>query len=303
MSERYLFTKACAKGALWLGGGTLALSVVADIAGGAFPEPNIYPIVVDHSNNSGMSTNFDLMLFESSKGISHNITPSKESSGTLFEDAAISPNKKYVAMDDNQPGVTGSIKIIDLDNGDTKNITAHLGYSAFSPTWSGDSRKIAYMGLLTTNFGIEPFISTINSDGSDNKILIEGANPSWSKTQDVIIFNTSISNPGLPYLWSMKSDGSQLTELGLLGKSPVFSPNGDSFAYIDAFSKSILISSLSGDEQNRGFLSPDNGLVHKIEWQQGELLVVTQILAQGREVNKYHLMNPVNGESREVVVK
>lgn len=97
-----------------------------------------------------------------------------------FPMLAVSPDGNSIVLEyfDNTPGGGQDIYVLKLDTGKVTNLTNKLDGYKYCPTWSPDSKKIAFT-LETTN---DLDIYVINADGSNMIELIEnGLWPSWQR--------------------------------------------------------------------------------------------------------------------------
>ncbi len=107
--------------------------------------------------------------------------------------------------------------VVDADGSNARKLTAEKGFSksAHSPSWSPDSKRIAYV------FGdmFEKDVWTVNADGSDAKNLTSSATyvstPRWSPDGSRIVFaqqdaikEDSATTFALEDLWTIGADGS-----------------------------------------------------------------------------------------------
>lgn len=76
-------------------------------------------------------------------------------------------------------------------------------------------------------------ISTVNSDGSDFTVYLEGESPKWNGSGSSIVFEKNISGSTNIFLLSLKDNSiTQLTSGTGYSGQPVWSPNGSHIAFI-----------------------------------------------------------------------
>lgn len=111
-------------------------------------------------------------------------------------------------------------------------ITNHAGADGYA-AWSPDGKRIAFYAKYN---GIKTWsIHTMNSDGSNRKRLTHAENkwdnsPTWSPDGTKILFSREYKDTDKNWqaeIWSMNSDGSELTQLkSLKGGGPFFTQDG-----------------------------------------------------------------------------
>lgn len=134
-------------------------------------------------------------------------------------------------------GLTDVLRVTD-SAGTPKDLVSHGSSTAAggisSPTWSPDSRSIAYIGM-DNNFGTQ-FIYTIPPEGgAEQRFFAARGGESfrgltWGKTWILFVSNLT----GTHEIWRLNSDGSgplQLTNDKRENGSPAWSPDGKLFAY------------------------------------------------------------------------
>lgn len=97
------------------------------------------------------------------------------------------------------------------------------------PDWSPDGRRITFNS--TRNEGI--WVAVMDADGSNQRLLIEGAAPDWSPDGKQIAFSRP-DPPGVE-IWVINADGSgqmQITRSGTAKVGPSWSPDGREMAFI-----------------------------------------------------------------------
>jgi Tol biopolymer transport system component len=143
-------------------------------------------------------------------------------------------------------------------------------------SWSYDGTKIVYTRGESTPFGrIQPYIWTMNADGTDKKQLtfhpLSGSSPTFSPDGQSILFTThagsALADDPLVCLevWTMKADGTNahsLTETpiggyNLTGKvikwsmEASYSPDGSKIAYSSTLSGSAQIWTMNSDGSDK----------------------------------------------------
>ncbi|MDQ5872070.1 MAG: hypothetical protein M3547_07670, partial [Acidobacteriota bacterium] len=97
------------------------------------------------------------------------------------------------------------------------------------PDWSPDGRRITFNS--TRNEGI--WVAVMDADGSNQRLLIEGAAPDWSPDGNQIAFSRP-DPPGVE-IWVIDADDSrqmQITRSGTVKFGPSWSPDGREMAFI-----------------------------------------------------------------------
>jgi Tol biopolymer transport system component len=101
-----------------------------------------------------------------------------------------------------------------------------------SQSWSSDGRRIAFDAWRSARGekSNDSQIIVANADGSEPKILGDGALPSFSPRGKRIVFSRFKPNPGV---WVMSSEGpeTELVQLDEEGWAAVWSPDGRQIAY------------------------------------------------------------------------
>lgn len=105
-----------------------------------------------------------------------------------------------------------------------------------TPEWSPDGSKIVYASNRDGDFEI--YVRTMG--GQEQKLTnnsAEDAHPSWSPSGDRIIF-TSNRNGDYFQIYSMRADGSDVRQIGVIpgnhAMSPYYSPDGSRIAFMRA---------------------------------------------------------------------
>lgn len=99
-----------------------------------------------------------------------------------------------------------------------------------SPTWSQDGKRIAFDAHPAGQSSDQTQIIVVNVDGTEPKVLIDGAMPSFSPGGHRMAFSRYGSNRGV---WVMSSEGpeKELVLLDEAGWSADWSPDGTRIAY------------------------------------------------------------------------
>ncbi len=110
------------------------------------------------------------------------------------------------------------------------------------PDWGVTDR------IAAEAFGSGSKIVTMEPDGTDRTILIAGrdadraaifSSPSWSPDGERLVVGSTSAQEGIPDLWIVDADGSNLTALTDTPRrteyAPIFSPDGGRIAYLDVF--------------------------------------------------------------------
>ena len=70
--------------------------------------------------------------------------------------------------------------IVGADGGGLRQVAGEAGYSAETPSWSPDARRLAYVRAKDTLNGVLNEIALIDVSGSNRRILAPGDTPAWS---------------------------------------------------------------------------------------------------------------------------
>ena len=97
---------------------------------------------------------------------------------------------------------------MDSDGSNPRRLTNREGQDALI-TWSPDSRHIAHTFYVPTARGGDAFIYVMDSDGSNQRRLIEGTHPAWSPDGRHIAFRHQHDSD----IYMMGSDGSNVHRL------------------------------------------------------------------------------------------
>lgn len=124
---------------------------------------------------------------------------------------AFSPDGRQLAFASNRDG-RWNIYIADLRvNAPLLQVTDD-GYENFGPCYSPDGKILAYCARRSPG---EPWmIALADLESGTRTLLCEGVHPGFSPVDDLIVFSrNSRRPPGWPSLWTVRSDGSNLTEI------------------------------------------------------------------------------------------
>ncbi|MCH8310516.1 MAG: PD40 domain-containing protein [Chloroflexi bacterium] len=124
----------------------------------------------------------------------------------------------------------------------------------YNPTWSPDSRRLAFLSTRDGN----PEIYVMDADGNNLKRLTESEAPeydiSWSPNGQSILFVSE--RDGNPEIYTMTKDGARPTRLTFnttVDNQPVWSPGGKQIAFVSYLDgdADIFIMSIDGKSQKR----------------------------------------------------
>jgi Tol biopolymer transport system component len=135
----------------------------------------------------------------------------------------------------------------------------NVDVSAIDPSWSPDSSKLAFTGVVyDQNAGVEDSSLYVTAaDGSGYMRIGPGSEPDWSPRADWIVYRSNpASTDGCAGIWRMHSDGSgnapvaPATRSGTAcsggGVDPSFSPDGKRIVYVSTDGHSIYTVNLHG---------------------------------------------------------
>jgi TolB protein len=154
------------------------------------------------------------------------------------------PDGQRIAFIHKPDGLGNQLYVAKVDGSETKQLTS-TGDSYSPPTWSPDSRRIAFASDLQ--------IYVIDADGTNRtQLTITPANafPAWSPGGRWIAFQSSRDNGTI---WIMNPDGSDKKQLTPFSVSswPVWSPDGRRIAF-GAWVASEPVQTGSGTMQSWG---------------------------------------------------
>jgi Tol biopolymer transport system component len=151
-----------------------------------------------------------------------------------------SPDGKMLAFESLGNPDYIDIYIINSGGSGEINLTNNQGIQDFKPNWSPDGKKIVFVSSRNGNNDLY----IINSDGTNLVQLTHDMGsinyPDWSLNGKYIIFTTWQDDPnihddyyidGIPKIFRMKTDGSELIKLADEGIIPVWSPDGKYIIY------------------------------------------------------------------------
>jgi Tol biopolymer transport system component len=146
-----------------------------------------------------------------------------------------------IAFDSDRDGGDVDVWTINPDGSDPLNLTADSPAADFSPAWSADGERIAFVrDPGTPEPPAEAEIWVMRADGSGQKQLtdndVDDFDPAWSPNGRRIVFarDPDGSGPIDSELWIMRADGSrerQLTNNEVDDFEPAWSPNGRRIAF------------------------------------------------------------------------
>jgi Tol biopolymer transport system component len=140
--------------------------------------------------------------------------------------AAASPDRRSIAID-----LLGSIWLVPFDGGNAKRITPAL-LEARQPSWSPDSRSIAFQGYDDGAW----HIYVIPRDGGEAKAVTSGAfddrEPAWSHDGSRIAFSSDRVG-GITTIWTVAPAGGEPRRLSVRdGWMPTWSPNDQELTFV-----------------------------------------------------------------------
>jgi len=207
---------------------------------------------------------------------------------------AWSPNGNQIAFSAKPKDDTIS-NIYVMNSDGTMRQKIHQG--GFDPSWSPDGSKITF-----TNYSIQKNktisqVYIMNSDGTMKKMLHEnGFSPIWSPDGSLIAFNSYsekiINGSQASGIYFIKPNGSGLISpcgfaKNSLCQSPVWSPDGTKFAYIDMLDYTITVANTdltnykdltfsklpSGNDGSSISWSPDGKRITFDYWRNDQLVI------------------------------
>ncbi|HEY7290699.1 MAG TPA: amidohydrolase family protein [Vicinamibacterales bacterium] len=147
--------------------------------------------------------------------------------GTSFS-AAVSPDRRWIAFD-----LIGRLWVMPVTGGSATPITAPL-LEARQPTWSPDSRTIAFQGY---DDGVW-HIYVIDREGGETKAITEGEfddrEPAWSHHGTAIAFSSDRFG-GITTLWEVDAASREVRQLSKRDAAyPTWSPNDEEITVASA---------------------------------------------------------------------
>lgn len=138
----------------------------------------------------------------------------------------------------------------------------NVDVSAIDPSWSPDSSKLAFTGVVyNQNAGVEDSSLYVTAvDGSGYMRIRPGSEPDWSPRADWIVYRSNpASTDGCAGIWRLHSDGTgnapvaPATRNGAVcsggGVDPSFSPDGRRVVYVSTDGHSIYTVNLHGRDR------------------------------------------------------
>lgn len=167
--------------------------------------------------------------------------PSFEELRLLYSQGSFSPDDRYFAFTA-QTGGRDVLSIVDVTNGDVKQLKNIPLDGVLSPVWSPDGRQLAFSGVT----GGLTDLYVVDRDGNNLRALTKDRygdlQPAWSPDGKTIAFSTDRGSTDLSDLKTGKlqiallnvADGTAqvLDDQPGLNINPVWSPDGQSIAYI-----------------------------------------------------------------------
>ena len=173
-----------------------------------------------------------------------------------------SPNGKLIAY----IGVTGGVYVMRPD-GSHRRLVTKGGLADDGPTWSPDSRRIAFTRQVTAS---RWRLYVINVDGSGLRPLTSGSipavNPSWSPNGRKIAF---AQERGRWQIVTMSLDGRGRTTIsnGRASDSfPVWSPNGRRFVFVRQVGSGTAVFTIGANGRGVKRMSPPSMMAVEPTW-------------------------------------
>lgn len=163
-------------------------------------------------------------------------TPKQLTSGSGYNgDPTFKPDGSGIGFW-RSPGTGSTLYQMDLDGGSMAKIPGGSSNEQYNPAYSPDGTKVAYIELAGGQFG-DLFVR--NTDGSGTPLRLTSndtfdTSPAWSCDGKRIIFSSGATADGNSDLFTIKPDGSGLTNLTKTSwheTDPEFSPDGTKVAF------------------------------------------------------------------------
>lgn len=148
-----------------------------------------------------------------------------------------SPDGQWIAFDSNWRDPRGAqvLWLMRTDGTDRTDLSEHGVGEWSQPAWSPNGQLIYHIRHVSPLTG-KPDIFAMTRQGGDPVRLTRGndshTDPHCSPDGRQILLTIQSGNGGFPQIWSMRTDGSQLTQLTRRGaESACWSPDGTRIAY------------------------------------------------------------------------
>lgn len=200
-------------------------------------------IVLLCSAHTASASTISKIVFSDNTGTIKTIDPDGSNVTTIGNGYSpqISPNGQKIAFTSTDPSKCtpdghhyshrSDVYIMNSDGTNIENITANEPscYQASRPSWSPDGSKLVFDVNDLANNSVS--IYKIGIDGSNLVNLGIGEDAAWSPDGSKIAFENSSNT--YPELYTMNSDGSNITDLGVsyIFSAPTWSPDGSKIAY------------------------------------------------------------------------
>jgi Tol biopolymer transport system component/imidazolonepropionase-like amidohydrolase len=140
--------------------------------------------------------------------------------------AAVSPDRRWIAID-----LLGSLWVLPMSGGDAKKITPDL-LEARQPTWSSDSRAIAFQGYDTGTW----HLYVVGLEGEDLHALTSGEfddrEPAWSHDGRRIAFSSDRFG-GISTIWELNVGTGELGPVSRRdGWMPTWAPDDQEITFV-----------------------------------------------------------------------
>ena len=167
---------------------------------------------------------------------------------------AISPDGERAAWI-----TASSIEIMHADGSGRRTLREVTGATLGTVAWSPDGERLAYVAH-SDGAGVREDIFIMSVDGPEEPLQITDVGDaealSWSPDGSTIVVSRWHFMEGVARLWLVGADGSNLRLLGAAGvqqRSPAWSPDGQSIAYVDG----DFIRIIDADGSNDRAIGPD----------------------------------------------